>query len=92
MLQVGAKAREAAFSLASGASSLSPISRTSSGSKVAPMAVEHYVNINSTSALRVMKEELRALDMRFITERTSSIENATKSSNVKPTGKCATHE
>lgn len=59
MLHVGAKATEAAFSLASGASSLSPISRISSGSKVAPMAVEGCVNINSTSALGVMKEELR---------------------------------
>ena len=78
MLQVGAKARDAAFSLASGASSLSPISRISSGSKVAPMAVEHYVDINSASALGVMKEELRAFDVWFIAERTSSTENATK--------------
>jgi len=47
MLQVGAKAREAAFNLASGASSLSPMSRISCGSKVAPIAVEDYWNINS---------------------------------------------
>ena len=55
MLQVGAKAREAAFSLASGASSLSPISRISCGSKVAPMAVEDYWNLNSAFTLRVLR-------------------------------------
>jgi len=47
MLQVGAKIKEVAFDLASGASSLSPMAWRSSGSKVAPMAVDDYCNINS---------------------------------------------
>jgi len=49
MLQVGAKAKEAALSLASGARSLSPMVWRSSGSKVAPIAVDDCCNINSTS-------------------------------------------
>jgi len=52
MLQIGPKTTEAAFSFASGASSLSPISRISSGSKVVPIAVEDYWNIYSASTLR----------------------------------------
>lgn len=55
MLQVGARAREAALSLASGASSLSPMVWRSSGSKVAPIAVDDYCNINRMSSLRVKK-------------------------------------
>ena len=53
MLQVGAKAREAALSLASGASSLSPMVWRSSGSKVAPIAVDDCYNIDLTSDVRV---------------------------------------
>jgi monomeric isocitrate dehydrogenase len=53
MLQVGAKTMEAAFSFASGASSLNPIVRRSSGSKVAPMAVDDYRKVNPSSTLWV---------------------------------------
>ena len=50
MLQVGAKTKEAAFSFASGARSLSPMVWRRSESKVAPIAVDDYYNIYSASA------------------------------------------
>jgi hypothetical protein len=75
MLQVGARASEAALSLASGASSLSPMVWRSSGSKVAPIAVDDYCNINRMSSLRVKKGAHR--------RSTLLIESATKDNDYQ---------